>query len=107
MIRLPRPRLSPGVKRLLALMAPGLIGAGVVQINLVVDVVLASLLPEGAVSYLYYADRVNQLPLGVVGVPVGVALLPMLSRQLSTGAAAAARPSQNRATGRASCRERG
>src|SRR3546814_9837244 len=92
MIRLPRPRLSPGVKRLLALMAPGLIGAGVVQINLVVDVVLASLLPEGAVSYLYYADRVNQLPPGVVGVAVGVALLPMLSRQLSTGDAAAARP---------------
>src|SRR3546814_7019555 len=58
---------------------------------------LASLLPEGSVSYLYYADRVNQLPLGVVGVAVGVALLPMLSRQLSAGDAAAARHSQNRA----------
>src|SRR3546814_17139725 len=78
-------------------MAPWLIGAGVVQIKLVVDVVLASLLPEGSVSYLYYADRVNQLPLGVVGVAVGVALLPMLSRQLSAGDAAAARHSQNRA----------
>src|SRR3546814_15642664 len=89
MIRLPRPRLSPGVKRLLALMAPGLIGAGVVQINLVVDVVLASLLQEGAVSYLYYADRVNQLPLGSVAVAVGLALLPMLSRKVNAGGAAA------------------
>src|SRR3546814_17640785 len=89
MIRLPRPRLSPGVKRLLALMAPGLIGAGVVQINLVVDVVLASLLPEGAVSYLYYADRVNQLQLGAFCLAGGVALLPLLSRQPSSSDAAA------------------
>ena len=97
MIRLPRPRLTPGVRRLLILVAPGLIGAGVVQVNLVIDVILASLLSEGSVSYLYFADRVNQLPLGVVGVAVGVALLPLLSRQLGVGDTEGARASQNRA----------
>jgi putative peptidoglycan lipid II flippase len=97
MIKLPRPRLTPGVRRLLMLMAPGLVGAGVVQVNLVVDVILASLLAEGSVSYLYFADRVNQLPLGVVGVAVGVALLPLLSRQLGAGDAAGARATLNRA----------
>ncbi|MGH6620018.1 MAG: murein biosynthesis integral membrane protein MurJ, partial [Alphaproteobacteria bacterium] len=95
MVRLPRPRLTPGVRRVFRLMAPGLIGAGVVQVNLVVDVILASMLPQGSVSWLYFADRVNQLPLGVVGVAVGVALLPMLSRHLSAGDEAAARHTQN------------
>ena len=79
-IRLPRPRLTPRVKELLRLMLPGVIGAGVVQINLLVDVVIASLLPEGSISFLYFADRVNQLPVGVIGVAVGTALLPLLSR---------------------------
>ena len=97
MVRLPRPRLTPGVRRLLVLMVPGMIGAGVVQVNLVIDVVLASLLPQGSVSWLYYADRINQLPLGVVGVAVGVALLPMLSRHLSAGEEEAASHTQNRA----------
>jgi putative peptidoglycan lipid II flippase len=96
-LSLPRPRLTPSVKRLLRLMVPGAIGAGVVQINLLIDTVIASLLPTGAVSYLYYADRVNQLPLGVVGVAVGTALLPVLSRQIRTGDEAGARYSMNRA----------
>ena len=94
---LPAPRLSAPVKRLLILMAPAAIGAGVVQINLVIDIVLASLLPEGSVSYLFYADRLNQLPIGVVGVAVGTALLPLLSRQVAKGDGAAAHHSQNRA----------
>jgi putative peptidoglycan lipid II flippase len=97
LLRLPLPRLTPGVRRVFRLMVPGLIGAGVVQVNLVIDVVLASTLPEGSVSWLYFADRVNQLPLGVVGVAVGVALLPMLSRHLSAGDDAAAAHTQNRA----------
>ena len=92
-----RPLLSPGVRRFLRLMLPGAIGAGVVQINLLIDVVIASLLPTGAVSYLYYADRVNQLPLGVIGVAIGTALLPLLSRQIRDGAMADARHSMNRA----------
>ena len=93
---LPRPRLSPGVRRLLRLMLPGAVGAGVVQINLLIDIVIASLLPTGAVSFLYYADRVNQLPLGVVGIAIGTALLPLLSRQLREGAGEEARHSMNR-----------
>jgi putative peptidoglycan lipid II flippase len=82
-LRLPRPRMTAKVKELLLLMLPAAVGAGAVQINLVVDIILASLLPEGSVSYLFYADRLNQLPIGVVGVAVGTALLPMLSRQVA------------------------
>lgn len=96
-LRLPRPKLTPRVKRMLIIIAPAALGAGVAQINLVVDVIIASLLPEGAVSFLYYADRVNQLPLGVIGVAVGTALLPLLSRQLQTKNNAAVIQSQNRA----------
>jgi len=94
---LPRPRLTPRVKGLLVLMLPGVVGAGVVQINLLIDVVIASLLPTGAVSFLYYADRVHQLPLGVVGVAVSTALLPLLARQLRAGETEAAAGSMNRA----------
>ena len=96
-LRLPVPRLTPRVKELLRLMLPGVIGAGVVQINLVADVILASFLPEGSVTFLYFADRVNQLPLGVVGVAVGTALLPLMSRQVAAGEDGAAGHSQNRA----------
>ena len=96
-LRLRWPRLTPGVKRLLVLAAPAALGAGVAQINLVVDIIIASLLPPGSVSFLYYADRVNQLPLGVVGVAVGTALLPLLSRQLRAGEAEEAVGSLNRA----------
>ncbi|MFN3230779.1 MAG: murein biosynthesis integral membrane protein MurJ [Alphaproteobacteria bacterium] len=84
-IRLRRPRLTPGVKRLLILMAPVALGAGAVQLNLLIDVVIASFLPDGSMSYLFYADRLNQLPVGVVGVAVGTALLPLLSRQINAG----------------------
>jgi putative peptidoglycan lipid II flippase len=96
-MRLPLPRLTPDVKKLLRLIAPAALGAGVVQINLVVGTILASLLPSGAISYLFYADRLNQLPIGVVGVAVGTALLPLLSRQIAQGERAAAQDSQNRA----------
>ena len=97
-LRFPRPRLTPQVRRLLWLMAPAAVGAGVVQINLVIDIVLASLLPSGSVSYLFYADRLNQLPLGVVGVAVGTALLPLISREISSGRQESALHHQNRAT---------
>ena len=95
--RLPRPRLTPPVKRLMAKILPGAIGAGVQQINLVIGVILASLLPTGAISYLYYADRIYQLPLGVIGIAVGTALLPLLSRQLREGDEAGGQASFNRA----------
>lgn len=96
-LRLRRPRLTADVKRFLRLLAPGAVGAGIVQINLFVDIVLASLLPAGAISYLYYADRLNQLPLGVVGIAIGTALLPLLARQLRAGDRDGAQISQNRA----------
>ena len=96
-LSLPRPRLTPRMRNLLRKMAPGLVGAGVTQLNLAVDVVIASLLPAGTVSILYYADRVQQLPLGVIGIAVGTAMLPLLSRQVRAGEAAAALSTQNRA----------
>ncbi|MGI9489814.1 MAG: murein biosynthesis integral membrane protein MurJ [Geminicoccaceae bacterium] len=93
---LQRPKLSPEVKRLFALILPGVFGAGVAQISLFADVIFASFLAGGSVSYLYYADRVGQLPLGVIGVAVGTALLPLMSRQLRAGETEAAVHSQNR-----------
>ncbi len=90
------PRLSPEIKRLFALIVPGVFGAGVAQFSLFADVIFASFLAEGAVSYLYYADRIGQLPLGVIGVAVGTALLPLMSRQLRAGETSDAIRSQNR-----------
>ena len=66
-----RPVLTPEVRRLLKLMGPGVIGSGAMQINLLIGTMIASLAP-GAVSYLYYADRIYQLPLGVIGSAIGV-----------------------------------
>lgn len=96
-LRLPAPRLTPEVRLLLRRMGPGAIGAGVTQINLMVDVIIASFLPQGSIAFLYYADRVNQLPLGVIGTAVGTALLPALSRQVRAGEGTAALATQNRA----------
>jgi putative peptidoglycan lipid II flippase len=96
-LRVSRPRLTPQIRVLLRRMLPGLIGAGVTQLNLAVDVIIASLLPAGTVSLLYYADRVQQLPLGVIGTAVGTAMLPLLSRQVRAGEGDAAMGTQNRA----------
>lgn len=82
-IVLKRPELTPNIKKLFKLMGPGVIGAGVMHINLFADLIIASLLTSGSISYLYYADRLNQLPLGMVGIAVGTALLPMLSKALA------------------------
>jgi len=95
-LRLPLPRLTPGVRRTLTIMGPAAVGAGVTQVNLLISTALASFLPGGSVSYLYYADRLNQLPLGVVGIAVGTAILPPLSRQLRLGDLPAAVATQNR-----------
>jgi putative peptidoglycan lipid II flippase len=95
-LRLRVPHLTPGVRQTLKIMGPGVLGAGVTQLNLLVSTALASLLPGGSVSYLYYADRLNQLPLGVVGIAVATAILPPLSRQLRGGDEAGAVATQNR-----------
>jgi len=81
-LHVPRPRLTPQMRQLFRRMAPGLLGSGVIQLNLAVDAFIAGLLPAGTVSVIYYADRINQLPLGVIGAAVGTTLLPTLSRQV-------------------------
>lgn len=95
-LSLPWPRLTPDVRRLLKLMLPAALGAGVVQVNILIDIVIASLLPSGAVSYLYYADRIYELPLAVIGIAIGTALLPRLSRHIRRGEDDQARISLNR-----------
>jgi putative peptidoglycan lipid II flippase len=94
-LRLPWPRLTPDVRRLLKLMLPGIVATGVIQLNLVIGTIIASL-QAGAVSYLYYADRVYQLPLSVIGAAVGVVLLPELTRHIRAGRPEAALDSHNR-----------
>src|SRR5262252_5559675 len=83
-LHLPWPRLTPEVRRLFRLMVPGIIGSGVMQLNLVIGTQIASW-QDGAVSYLSYADRIYQFPLAVVGSAAGVVLLPELSRHLRAG----------------------
>lgn len=90
------PRMTRSVKTMLLLMAPAALGSGVQQLNLLVDVIIASHI-ENAVSYLYYADRITELPIGMIGVAVGTVLLPMLSRQIKAGEHAQAQTSMNRA----------
>lgn len=78
----PRPRWDtrhPGVRRILKLMVPALFGVSVSQINLLLDTVLASFLPTGSVSWLYYSDRLMELPLGVFGIAIATVILPSLS----------------------------
>ena len=90
-----RPALTPDVRRLLALMGPALLTGGVTQINLLVGQIIASA-QDGAISLLNYADRINQLPLGVIGIAIGVVLLPELSRTLKAGNFDDAQHLQNR-----------
>ena len=91
------PTYTPGLKRLVQLGVPALVAGGVTQINIAVGTSIASL-QSGAVSYLYYADRLYQLPLGIVGIAIGVVLLPDVARQLKAGNFAAVAESQNRST---------
>lgn len=79
-----RPRYTASAKRLLALGIPGVVAGGVTQINVAVGQIIASM-QDGANSLLYYADRLYQLPLGVIGIAIGVVLLPSLTRQLRSG----------------------
>ncbi|GAB0112856.1 murein biosynthesis integral membrane protein MurJ [Acidisoma sp. C75] len=92
----PRLHVSPELRRLMRIMLPGVFGAGATQLNLLVSTAIASLAPTGSVSYLSYADRLNQLPLGVVGIAVATAILPTLSRHIRRGEESAARHTQNR-----------
>lgn len=80
-----RPRLTPEVRRLFRTMGPGVLAAGIVHVNLFADITIASFFGTGIISGLYYADRLFQLPLGVVGIAVGTALLPMLTKAFTNG----------------------
>ena len=95
-LRLIRPRLTDNIRKMIRRILPTAIGAGVYQISLLIDTILASLLPSGSISFLFFADRVNQLPLGVIGIAAGTALLPLMSRQLRSGNFEGALESQNR-----------
>lgn len=96
-IRVRLPKLTPKVKKLLIIMAPAALGAGVIQLNLLLDMIIASHLPDASMSYLYYADRLNQLPVGVIGVAIGTVLLPFLSRSIAAGDEEQVTKSQNQA----------
>ncbi|HEX5045540.1 MAG TPA: murein biosynthesis integral membrane protein MurJ [Gammaproteobacteria bacterium] len=81
---LPRPRWDPahaGVRRILGLMLPAMIGSSVAQISILLDTLLASFLLAGSISWLYYSDRLIEFPLGVLGVAIGTVILPRLSEQ--------------------------
>jgi putative peptidoglycan lipid II flippase len=85
------------VKRFFIALGPAVIGSGGVQLALFADTIIASFLPAGAISALYYADRLNQLPIGVIGIAVGTVLLPEMSRRIAAGDADGARHAQSRA----------
>ncbi|MEE9343600.1 MAG: murein biosynthesis integral membrane protein MurJ [Gammaproteobacteria bacterium] len=88
---LPRPRWGlrdPGVRKIMRLMVPGIIGSSVAQINLLFDTLLASFLITGSVSWLYFADRLVEFPLGIFGIALATVILPLLSRQHAAGEAA-------------------
>ncbi|MDI4663347.1 murein biosynthesis integral membrane protein MurJ [Xanthobacter autotrophicus] len=82
-LRFGRPKLDPGTRQFLKALGPAVIGSAGVQIALFADTIIATFLPAGALSALYYADRINQLPIGVVGIAVGTVLLPEMSRRLA------------------------
>jgi putative peptidoglycan lipid II flippase len=94
--RLRLPRLTPDVKKLMALAIPGAIAGSGTQVNIAISQALASLEP-GAITYLYSADRLYQLPLGLIGVAVGLALLPRLARAAANGEEAEGRAALNQA----------
>lgn len=96
-LRLRRPRMTPDLRRLLTIAGPAVLAGGVVQINLLVGRQVGSFF-EGAIAWLSYADRLYQLPLGVVGIAIGIVLLPDLSRRLKAGDTNGSRYAYSRAT---------
>ncbi len=95
-LRIRRPRMTEGLRRLIRLGIPGIIAGGITQFNLVISTIIASMQPS-APAWLYYADRVYQFPLGMVGVAIGIVLLPDISRRLRAEDHDGVHDSQNRA----------
>jgi putative peptidoglycan lipid II flippase len=90
------PRLDADVRKFFRALAPATVGSMGVQLALFADTIIASFLPTGAISALYYADRINQLPIGVIGIAAGTVILPEMSRRLAGGDGEGAAYAQNR-----------
>ncbi len=91
------PKLDADVRGFFRALAPATLGSAGVQLALFADTIIASLLPVGAISALYYADRLNQLPIGVIGIAAGTVILPEMARRIAAGDEAGARHAQSRA----------
>jgi putative peptidoglycan lipid II flippase len=96
-LKLTVPRLTPEVRKLGMLILPATFGAGIYQVSQFVDTFFATSLPQGSLTLLKLADRLNQMPLGIVGIALGTAILPMLSRHIHSGQAAEAQRLQSQA----------
>jgi len=92
-----RPRLTTDVRHFFKVLLPATIGSAETQIALFADTIIASFLAAGAVSALYYADRINQLPIGVIGIAAATVVLPEMARRIAAGDEAGARRAQNQA----------
>jgi putative peptidoglycan lipid II flippase len=91
------PQLDADVRKFFRALGPATLGSGGVQLALFADTIIASFLPAGALSALYYADRIDQLPIGVIGIAAGTVVLPEMARRIAAGDEAGARNAQNRA----------
>lgn len=89
------PKLSSDVKNVLKRMGPGMISAGITQINMLIDMTFASFLSAGALSYIYYADRLNQLPLSMFGIAISTVILPFLAKAIAQNNDKSAKKLQN------------
>jgi putative peptidoglycan lipid II flippase len=97
MPRLTRPTLDADVRSFFRALGPATVGSMGTQLAMFADTIIATFLPVGALSALYYADRLNQLPIGVIGIAIGTVLLPEMSRRITDGDFAGAMASQRRA----------
>jgi putative peptidoglycan lipid II flippase len=95
--RFARPRLDEDVRAFFRALGPATMGSMGTQVALFADTIIATFLPAGALSALYYADRLNQLPIGVIGIAIGTVLLPEMSQRLTSGDRDGAKASQRRA----------
>src|SRR5207342_841737 len=84
-LRIRRPRMTPGVRQFVRVVIPATLGAGVYQVSVFIDTFFLTRIGTGAVSWFNYADRLNQLPLGVIGAAIGTAILPQVSRHVDIG----------------------
>jgi len=91
------PEFNEKIKKFFKLFLPGVVGSGVIQLNIVIGTIIASFLPIGAISHIYYADRLNQLPLAIFGIAMGIVLLPSLSKAIKNNNTQEINTTQNRA----------